>query len=72
MARWAVVPYNFLDGGLRNFTKKLLDRGTWLWVFYAHLVVLYAIAGSCSAQTYDARNPVESINQAIQGVSAGG
>lgn len=72
VAGWAVVPYNFLDGGLRNFTKKLLDRGTWLWVFYAHLVVLYAIAGSCSAQTYDARNPVESINQAIQGVSAGG
>lgn len=32
---------------LRNFTKRLLKRDAWLFIFYAHLIVLYAISGSC-------------------------
>lgn len=36
---------------LRSFTERLLKRDAFLWVFYAHLLVLYAIAASCYAQT---------------------
>merc|ERR1711879_77390 len=36
-----------LETPLRMFTQRLLKRDAWLWVFYMHLLVLYAIAGSC-------------------------
>lgn len=38
------------DGALRRFTQGLLRNSGWLWLFYAHLVVLYAIATSSYAQ----------------------
>lgn len=31
---------------LRDFTKRLLKKDAWLWVFYIHLLVLYAISGT--------------------------
>ncbi|CAJ1395192.1 unnamed protein product [Effrenium voratum] len=48
---------------LRNFTERLLKRDAFLWVFYAHLLILYAIAASCYAQT---SSDVES--KALRGV----
>lgn len=44
----AAVP---VDIALRAFTRGLLKRGALLWMFYAQLVVLYAIAASCYAET---------------------
>eukprot|EP00927_Polykrikos_kofoidii_P035753 TRINITY_DN30292_c0_g1_i1.p1 TRINITY_DN30292_c0_g1~~TRINITY_DN30292_c0_g1_i1.p1 ORF type:complete len:1377 (-),score=390.87 TRINITY_DN30292_c0_g1_i1:83-4087(-) len=40
-----------LEMALRGFTQRLLKRDAWLLLFYAHLFVLYAIAGSCFAAT---------------------
>jgi len=40
------VLHTAIDEMLRNFTKRLLKRDAWLWMFYAHLLFLYAIAAS--------------------------
>merc|ERR1740121_3368075 len=46
----AVLLYVLLHDALRSFTHRLLKRDMWLWVFYAHLIALYAVAASCYAQ----------------------
>merc|ERR1712217_508007 len=50
--------YSHLEKGLRSFTQRLLKRDKWLWVFYAHLLVLYAIAASCLASTLYSVDPM--------------
>lgn len=42
----AVLLYATVDTALRNFTKRLLKRDMFLWIFYAHLIVLYAIVAA--------------------------
>jgi len=61
-------------GMLRGFLEKLLKSEAWLWVFYAHLLVLYAIAASSSWQTTaDAgRGAVDSLNAQLASAGAGG
>lgn len=61
-------------GMLRGFLEKLLKSEAWLWVFYAHLLVLYAIAASSSLQTTaDAgRGAVDSLNAQLASAGAGG
>merc|ERR550534_1807802 len=36
----AVAVYTAIDESLRRFTRRLLKRDAWLWMFYAHLVLL--------------------------------
>lgn len=43
--------YGAPDRLLRAFTQRLLKRGSWLRAFYAHILVLYAIAASWYVQT---------------------
>lgn len=50
LATLAAGPHAMLDARLRRFTQRLLRHGAWLWLFYAHLLVLYAVAASCYAQ----------------------
>lgn len=50
LAALAAGPHAMLDARLRRFTQRLLRHGAWLWLFYAHLLVLYAVAASCYAQ----------------------
>merc|ERR1719326_2430175 len=67
-----VFMYCFMDAWLRKFTQRLLRRDMWLWVFYAHLLVLYTIAGSCYAETFWASEPdiVSAINVGIDKAQA--
>mmetsp|Transcript_124550 Transcript_124550/g.248469 ORF Transcript_124550/g.248469 Transcript_124550/m.248469 type:complete len:630 (+) Transcript_124550:159-2048(+) len=55
--------FQALDQALRGFTQRLLKRDMWLYMFYAHLLVLYTISASCYAQssTIDSGAPVDSI-----------
>jgi len=50
LATLAAWPHAMLDARLRRFTQRLLRHGAWLWLFYAHLLVLYTVAASCYAQ----------------------
>ncbi|CAE7194399.1 unnamed protein product [Symbiodinium necroappetens] len=64
VAAVAVALHRWSLSGLRGFTERLLKSEAWLWVFYAHLLVLYTISASCSVQTTaDAgRGAVETLN----------
>merc|ERR1719326_659557 len=67
-----VFMYCFMDAWLRKFTQRLLRRDMWLWVFYAHLLVLYTIAGSCYAETWFSAEeaPVDAINAEMSKATA--
>eukprot|EP00913_Durusdinium_trenchii_P019890 g18697.t1 len=60
---------------LRNFTQRLLRRDRWFWVFYVHLLLLYAIAASCIARSSNPVSPAECVDarlhqlQAAEGLS---
>merc|ERR1712014_150645 len=43
----AVLLFSSVDQVLRGLTQRLLSRDMWLWLFWTHLVVLYAFSGSC-------------------------
>lgn len=59
----AVLVYSLCDSALRNFTRRLLKHDMFLWLFYAHLLVLYTISASCYAQTTsDPVGPVDELN----------
>merc|ERR1711879_914040 len=60
----AVVMYNVPDLALRKFTQQLQKHNLLMWVFYAHILILYTIAASCTAQTALAEeaSPVDEIN----------
>uniref|UniRef100_A0A7S4VFB0 PDZ domain-containing protein n=1 Tax=Alexandrium monilatum TaxID=311494 RepID=A0A7S4VFB0_9DINO len=60
--RIVVLICGMVDAKLRRFTERLLKHTLWLYVFYAHLLVLYAIGASCYAQSgmYSAA-PLDSI-----------
>ncbi|CAE7549005.1 Abhd17b [Symbiodinium sp. CCMP2592] len=64
VAAVAVALHRLSLSGLRGFTERLLKSEAWLWVFYAHLLVLYTISASCSVQTTaDAgRGAVDTLN----------
>ncbi|CAE7700193.1 Abhd17b [Symbiodinium sp. CCMP2456] len=64
VAAVAVALHRWSLSGLRGFTERLLKSEAWLWVFYAHLLVLYTISASCSVQTTaDAgRGAVDTLN----------
>uniref|UniRef100_A0A7S0F874 Uncharacterized protein n=1 Tax=Pyrodinium bahamense TaxID=73915 RepID=A0A7S0F874_9DINO len=49
--RLLVLLHGLMDSSLRGFTQRLLKHDAWLYVFYAHLLVLYAISASCYAQS---------------------
>jgi len=38
---------------LLTFTKRLMRRDAWLWLFYAHLLVLYTMVAICMAHSSD-------------------
>jgi len=55
---------------LRSLTHRLLQKDSWLWLFYAHVLILYVIAASCYAQTTpltasDVGSPVDAINKRV-------
>ncbi|CAJ1381014.1 unnamed protein product [Effrenium voratum] len=73
-AALAVAVHGVALGSLRGFTERLLKSEAWLWVFFAHLVVLYTIAGSCSfsSASLDAgRGAVDSLNAQLAAKAAG-
>merc|ERR1711920_341172 len=47
-SRMAVVQQQ-VEVQLRSFTQWLLKRDSWLWMFYVHLLVLYAFSATCLA-----------------------
>jgi len=55
---------------LRNFTQRLLRRDRWLWVFYVHLLVLYAIAASCIARSSNPVSPAECVDTRLHQLAA--
>jgi len=64
--------FEALDQALRGFTQRLLRRDMWLYMFYAHLLVLYTISASCYAQssTIDSGAPVDSIAKEMSRATA--
>ena len=46
-----VTAHQLLLTALRSFLERLLRSEAWLWVFYAHLLVLYALAAWSSVAT---------------------
>jgi len=64
--------FQAVDQALRGFTQRLLKRDMWLYVFYAHLLVLYTISASCYAQssTIDSGAPVDSITKQMSRATA--
>jgi len=63
LATLAAWPHAMLDARLRRFTQRLLRHGAWLWLFYAHLLVLYTVAASCYAQAAapDPSDPLDAL-----------
>ncbi|CAE8675478.1 unnamed protein product, partial [Polarella glacialis] len=60
-------------GLLRSFTERLLKSEPWLWLFYAHLLVLYTIAAYCYVQTApDAASPIDGLNLRLVSAGAAG
>jgi len=47
---FTVVAYMVVDEALRNFTRRLLHRDAWLWIFYGHLLFLYILGASSYAE----------------------
>eukprot|EP00434_Breviolum_minutum_P041674 symbB.v1.2.037073.t1/scaffold5376.1/size27864/2 len=74
MAAVAVTLHRLLLGILRGFLERILKSEAWLWLFYAHLLVLYLIAASSSVRTSaDAGSgAVESLNAQLASAGAGG
>lgn len=64
----AVLAYHVPEKALQSFTQRLLRHNTWLWIFYAHLLVLYVIAGSCSGAFMDpdAGSPIDKLNAKLK------
>lgn len=62
-----VTLYRVPGTGLRTFTQRLLRRDLWLCVFYAHLLVLYAIAASSFANV----TPLADPGAVVEGVGSG-
>merc|ERR1712129_111759 len=62
-----------LEQPLRNFTQRLLQRDAWLWVFYAHLLILYAVVASCAAASGSANpgSPAECVEARMRLASQG-
>lgn len=54
-----------VEQALRKFTQRLLRRNAWLWLFYAHILVLYAIIASCIAATTTAAGMPDSAADGI-------
>jgi len=74
---WWGIADTFLviaETALRNFTDQLLRRDAWLWVFYVHLLILYAIAASCYYSTGGVSSTVDvdlhSKQSALRGTAA--
>merc|ERR1711972_696027 len=60
----AVLLFNSVDQVLRGLTQRLLNRDMWLWLFWAHLVVLYLFSGSCYLlASPDPNTPHKRINE---------
>eukprot|EP00435_Cladocopium_sp_Y103_P070535 s244_g35.t1 len=55
---------------LRNFTQRLLRRDRWLYIFYVHLLVLYAIAASCIARSSNPVSPAECVDTRLHQLAA--
>ncbi|CAK9019185.1 unnamed protein product [Durusdinium trenchii] len=55
---------------LRNFTQRLLRRDRWFWVFYVHLLLLYAIAASCIARSSNPVSPAECVDARLHQLQA--
>mmetsp|Transcript_57781 Transcript_57781/g.161211 ORF Transcript_57781/g.161211 Transcript_57781/m.161211 type:complete len:656 (-) Transcript_57781:77-2044(-) len=60
--------YGVGDRTLRRLTERLLGNSMWLWLFYAHLFILYTIASSCSAQTasWSSGSPADALERHMQ------
>lgn len=56
-ALWQLI-VGSVDDGLRSFTKRLLKNDKFMWVFYAHLLLLYMIAAASLASTAVADDPL--------------
>lgn len=69
-----VRAYNKADGALRSTTERLLRNSAWLWLFYAHLLVLYTIASSCYTQATSASevSPADRIQASMRGAGGHG
>ncbi|CAE7194519.1 unnamed protein product, partial [Symbiodinium sp. CCMP2592] len=59
-----------IEAPLRSFTQRLLRQDRWLWVFYAHLLVLYAIAASCIARNSNPVSPAECVDTRLKQLQA--
>jgi len=59
-----------IDQPLRSFTQGLLRRDAWLWVFYVHLLVLYAITASCIAKSSNPVSPAECVDARLKQLQA--
>jgi len=62
-----------LEQPLRNFTQRLLRHDAWLWVFYVHLLILYAVVASCAAASGSANpgSPAECVEARMKLASQG-
>ncbi|CAK9056283.1 Reticulocyte-binding protein 2 homolog a [Durusdinium trenchii] len=74
VAAVVVAAHRLLLGLLKGFLERLLRSEAWLWVFYAHLLVLYALAASSSVQAgADAgRRAIDSLNAQLNAAGVGG
>lgn len=71
---FVVRAYNKTDGALRSTTERLLRNSAFLWIFYAHILVLYTISYSCYTQAtaVSGTSPADVLGTRVQQASMRG